>query len=68
MAAGAHGREFLEVRQAYHSHSVKVEKHHDTEERTRPTTGSGCNQTVRETRKICKYGYSREYNYYSIMQ
>ena len=27
-----------------------------TEERTRPTTGSGCNQTVRETRRIiCKY-------------
>ena len=23
-----------------------------TEERTRPTTGSGCNQTVKETRKI----------------
>ena len=26
-----------------------------TEERTRPTTGSGCNQPVRETRRICKH-------------
>ena len=26
-----------------------------TEERTRSTTGSGCNQPVRETRRICKH-------------
>ena len=26
-----------------------------TEERTRPTTGSGCNEPARETRRICEY-------------
>ena len=26
-----------------------------TEERTRPTTGSGCNQLTRETRRICNH-------------
>ena len=26
-----------------------------TEERTRPTTGSGCDQPVRETRRICEH-------------
>ena len=26
-----------------------------TEQRTRPTTGSGCNQPVREIRRICKH-------------
>ena len=35
-----------------------------TEERTRPTTGSGCNQIVKETRKICKHII---YNYYLAM-
>ena len=29
-----------------------------TEERTRPTTGSGCNETVRETRRICEHKLS----------
>ena len=29
-----------------------------TEERTRPTTGSGCNEPTRETRRICEHKYS----------